>query len=111
MTPAKLVALWDKRMDRLDMEERPIAQLAYLFLCSKRDPGDPGANPPRTASPEIDPDSVRIYKRSSKRSLAAKPDDPKPGGKHNVLGAKANRSDFEAMGKGRTRRLTRTKEK
>jgi hypothetical protein len=97
MTPAKYLALLEKRLDRLDIEEMPIAKLSWLYLNAHRDPGDEDKG--RPPAPTIPFDEVRMFKRKRKSS-ATKEAIPAPGSEHNWAGVKANRAAFEAWGRG-----------
>lgn len=104
MTPAKLVALMDKRMDRMELMEMPIARLSWLYINSKRDPGDPEKGKP--PAPEVPFDDVRMFRR--KRKGLDRSRTPAMGGSYNwegVQGSLATKAAFQAtMGPGAKRK-------
>lgn len=106
MTPAKLLALMDRRMDRDELQELPIAALRCTYANFHRDPGDSEKGIP--PAPQMPMDDFRIFKRSrnSDGSLVNK-DVPAQGGSQNWAGARANRKAFEDWSKGRSIRLVR----
>ena len=98
MTPAKVLALMDKRLDRRELDEVPIAKLAWLYVNAQRDPGDPEkGRPPAEPRPF---DEFRSFKRKRK-GLVTKDGVPAIGGAHNWEGVKTNKAAFEAWGKGK----------
>lgn len=95
MTPAKLVALMDKQMDRMELQEIPIARLSWIYVNSKRDPGDPEKGKP--AASEIPFDSCRMFNRKRKKGGVAGV--PAQGGSYNwegVTGGYASKAAFQA---------------
>lgn len=108
MTPAKLVALMGKRMDQMELAELPVVKLTYLYSCSHRDPGDPKEG--RPPAPEVPFDEFRVVGRNRRRPLAAKDDGSRPGGAHNLMGAKADRSAWEAFARSKRSKPMKLKE-
>jgi len=104
MTPAKLLALMEKDMERLELSEYPIARLGWLYVNAHRDPGDAERGRP-PAEPVPFEECLVFAKRRKGKGLVTK-DTPQPGGAHNYRGAKADRAAFEAMGRANRRRLT-----
>lgn len=92
MTPAKALAMLDKRMSDLELREHPIAQLSCMFWNAKlRGLGDEANGiPPQECK---GPDEFRLFKRKRLKTLAAKDG---PGGRHNLDGAKADRGAWAA---------------
>lgn len=97
MTPAKALALLDKRMGDLELKEHPIAQLACMFWNAKfRNTGDSANGIP--ADEAKHPDEFRLFRRKATKTLAAK---DRPGGRHNLDGAHANKSDWFSWAEGK----------
>jgi hypothetical protein len=106
MTPAKLLILMDKQMDKLELQEIPLASFQCLFYNANRNPGDPSKGIPPTEAKTVD--DFKIYKRRRK-TLAAK--DDRPGGRHVQDGAKADRSKWMSWAAGKAPRQVFKKEK
>lgn len=109
MTPAKLVALVGRRMDRDEMAELPIAALRCMYANAHRDFGDKDKGIP--PAPPMPLDDFRMFRRNrAKDDSLLNKDTPAPGGPHNWAGARANKRAFEDFSKGRSIRLVVKKE-
>jgi len=106
MTPAKLVACLIKRRSKLETEEMPIAQLAAMYYNSNRKRGENGED--LAEAPAKGPSDFSVFKT---RSLAAKDSEDKPGGRHNLKGAKASRAAWGAWASGKTKSKQRVRTK
>lgn len=99
MTPAKLVACLLKWRAKLSIEEMPIAQLKCMYYNANRPKGEKGEE--LSEYPPLNPDKFQVFRRDT---LAAKDAEYGPGGKHNLVGAKADRGAWEAFVKGTAKR-------
>lgn len=104
MTPAKLFVLEQERVRDLELYAYPIDKLAWTYINANRDPGekDEHGNWKRKPAEPLPMDMFRSYRHRKDGTLAAKVTEKREWD-YSLLGAQADKSEFESWGRSRTR--------